>query len=212
MSKQVLVIIGSGGIGVAIGRRSGFGKAIVLADINEEALAEAAGDLNEAGYDVETRLVDVTNRASVRSLATYAASRGPVTGVVNTAGLSPNMASAAKVLEVDLYGAAVVFEEFENVIADGGAGLIISSMAGHMLPPLSHADEDALAYTPADQLLKLPMLSAESIPDSMAAYCVSKKANHLRVRGCAISWGERRARVSSISPGIIATAESPRIS
>lgn len=206
MNKDVLVIIGTGGIGNAIARRSGFGKAIILADISEKALARAAAELEEAGYEVEARTVDVSSRESVRSLAAYAASRGTVKGVVNTAGLSPNMASATKVLEVDLYGAAVVFEEFEGVIAAGGAGLIISSMAGHMLPPLDHADEDALAFTPAEQLLALPMLSEENIPDSMAAYCVAKKANHLRVRGCAMQWGTKGARVNSISPGIIATA------
>jgi len=115
------------------------------------------------------------------------------------------MASAARVLEVDLYGSAVVFEEFERVIARGGAGLIISSMAGHMMPSLPPEHNQALAFTPADDLLKLDCLSPEAIPDSMVAYIMAKRANALRVQACAVSWGDRGARVNAISPGIIAT-------
>jgi NAD(P)-dependent dehydrogenase (short-subunit alcohol dehydrogenase family) len=125
--------------------------------------------------------------------------------VVNTAGLSPNMAPPDRVLAVDLYGSAVVFEEFGRVIASGGAGLVISSMAGHMMPELPAEQNKALAFTPADELLDLPFLNSEAVPDSMGAYIIAKRANHLRVQAEAISWGERGARVNSISPGIIMT-------
>lgn len=160
MSKNIVVIIGAGGIGMAIARRQGFGRTVLLADFNEQTLRSAAQQLNEAGYKVETHPVDVASRSSVQALAVYAASLGNVMQVVNTAGLSPNMAPVRKVLEVDLYGAAVVFEEFEKVIAPGGAGIIISSMAGHMMPALTPEQDHALAYTPADELLNLPFLQA----------------------------------------------------
>jgi NAD(P)-dependent dehydrogenase (short-subunit alcohol dehydrogenase family) len=205
MKNQVVVIIGAGGIGLAIARRQGFGKTVLLADRDEKTVAAAAKALSESSYRVETHPVDVSSRASVRALADAAQSLGEVVNVVNTAGLSPNMAPVDRVLAVDLYGSAVVFEEFERVIAPGGAGLIVSSMAGHMLPALTPEQDRALAFTPADELLALPFLQPDAVPDSMVGYMMAKRANNLRVQAAAMSWGARGARVNSISPGIIAT-------
>jgi NAD(P)-dependent dehydrogenase (short-subunit alcohol dehydrogenase family) len=202
---DVIVVIGAGGIGVAIARRQGFGRTILLADFNPEILAKSAHDLTNASYVVTTRVVDVSSRASVRALVDQAAALGNVIQVVNTAGLSPNMAPVDRVLAVDLYGSAVVFEEFERVIAAGGVGLLISSMAGYMLPALTAEQDHALAFTPADELLALPFLQPDAVPNSMIGYMMAKRANHLRVQAAAVSWGERGARVNSISPGIIMT-------
>ncbi|WP_428333395.1 SDR family oxidoreductase [Novosphingobium sp.] len=203
MAKDVIVVIGAGGIGIAIARRQGLGKTVLLADVSEKNLQAAAEDMKAASYCVETQIVDVSSRASVRVLADKAASFGNVMQVINTAGLSPNMASPSKVLEVDLYGSAVVFEEFERVIAPGGAGLVISSMAGHMMRQLPEDQEHALAYLPADELLALPFL--QDIPNSLVGYMVAKRANHLRVQAAAMTWGAKGARVNAISPGIIMT-------
>lgn len=200
---KVIVVIGAGGIGVAIARRQGFGNTILLADWNEDTLATAAESMRGAGYTVETRKVDVSSRESVRGLADAAAELGSVEQVVNTAGLSPNMAEPDQVIKVDLYGSALVFEEFARVIAPGGSGLVISSMAGHMQPPLPAEDEHALGFAPADELLELPVV--KTVPSSMAAYILAKKANHLRVQAEAMRWGEKGARINSISPGIILT-------
>ena len=205
MKTEVVVVIGAGGIGMAIARRQGFGKHILLADFNETLLAAAVNWLEVASYKVSSLKVDVSSRESVRALADKAASLGSVINVVNTAGVSPNMAPPDRVLAVDLYGSAVVFEEFERVIAEGGAGLVVSSMAGYMSAALPKERDHALAFTPADELLKLPFLSAAAVPNSMVAYIISKRANHLRVQASSISWGKRGARVNSISPGIIST-------
>lgn len=205
MNREIVVIIGAGGIGIAIARRQGIGKTLLLADFNEKTLQAAAADLRGASYAVETHLVDVSSRNSVRELAQVAAAMGRVTQVVNTAGLSPNMAPVDKLLAVDLYGSAVVFEEFEQVIAPGGAGLLISSMAGHMMPALPPEQDHALAYTPADELLALPFLQPSVVPNTLVAYMLSKRANALRVQAAAMSWGKRGARVNAISPGIIVT-------
>lgn len=205
MTKEVIVVIGAGGIGVAIARRQGIGRTLLLADWSENTLEKAAAVLRDASYSVETLATDVTSRASVRALAQRAAALGPVTQIVNTAGVSPNMAPVDKLLAVDLYGSAIVFEEFCSVVAPGGAGLIISSMAGHMMRPLPEADEKQLALTPADELLALPCLQPSAIPNSMIAYMVAKRANFLRVQAEAVAWGARGARVNAISPGIIVT-------
>ena len=203
MAHDVILVIGSGGIGLAIARRQGFGKTVLLADFNESVLDAAATAMRETGYTVETQMVDVTSRASVRALADKAASLGAVMQVINTAGLSPNMAPPAKVIEVDLYGSALVFEEFGKLVAPGGAGLIISSMAGHMMRQLPEDQEHALAFAPADELLDLPFL--KDVPNSLVGYMIAKRANHLRVQAAAMTWGERGARVNSISPGIVVT-------
>ena len=205
MKQEVAVVIGAGGIGMAIARRQGFGKHILLADFNEKLLESAAKELELASYKVAALKVDVSSRASVRALAEAAAALGSVINVVNTAGVSPNMAPPDRVLAVDLYGSAVVFEEFERVIAPRGAGLIISSMAGHMSAGLPSEQKHDLAFAPTDELLAKPFLGPDAVPNSMVAYIISKRANQLRVQASAISWGKRGARVNSISPGIIAT-------
>ncbi|EUC15553.1 SDR family oxidoreductase [Paraburkholderia hospita] len=205
MNREVIVVIGAGGIGLAIARRQGFGKTVLLADFNEETLKTAAESMRNSSYAVETHTVDVSSRESVQTLATSAAALGKVVQVINTAGLSPNMAPVERVLEVDLYGSAVVFDEFEKVIAPGGAGLIISSMAGHMMPALPPEQDHALAYTPTEELLDLPFLQANVVPNTLVAYMIAKRANHLRVQASAMTWGARGARVNSLSPGIIVT-------
>ncbi|MCG7400294.1 SDR family oxidoreductase [Caballeronia zhejiangensis] len=205
MNQEVIVVIGAGGIGLAIARRQGFGKTVLLADFNEETLKTAAESMRNSSYAVETHAVDVSSRESVHALATAAAALGKVVQVINTAGLSPNMAPVERVLEVDLYGSAVVFDEFEKVIASGGAGLIISSMAGHMMPALPPEQDHALAYTRTEELLDLPFLQADAVPNTLVAYMIAKRANHLRVQASAMTWGARGARVNSLSPGIIVT-------
>ena len=205
MTKDVVVVIGAGGIGQAIARRQGAGRSVLLADLNEGTLQSTTRALEAAGYSVTARRVDVSLRESVRALAQAAAGLGRVVQVVNTAGLSPVQAPPTAILAVDLLGTALVLEEFSQVIAAGGAGVMISSMAGYMLPPLDPAQEHALAHTPSDELLQLPFLGAEAIPNSGAAYALSKHANHLRVQAASVAWGDRGARVNSISPGIILT-------
>ena len=205
MDQQVVVVIGAGGIGQAIGRRQGSGRTVLLADRNDTVLKTAQEAVEAAGHNVVTRPVDVSSRESVHALAAYATSLGEVVNVVHTAGLSPVQASPEAILAVDLYGVAMVLEEFGEVVAAGGSGLVVSSMAGHMLPALPAEQDQALAFTPAEELLTLPFLSPEAIPGSGLAYAISKRANHLRVRGAAVAWGERGARVNSISPGIILT-------
>src|SRR4051794_23349199 len=201
--NDVLVITGSGGIGQAIARRQGPGKHILFADISEENLASAATALEDLGHTVSTRRVDVASRDSVHALADAAAGLGAVVQVVHTAGVSPVQAPAATVLSVDLLGTALVLEEFGRVIAPGGAGIVISSMAGHMFPPFDPEQEHALAHTPVDELLALPFLNPEGMGG--AAYGYAKRGNYLRVQAESVAWGQRGARVNAISPGIIIT-------
>jgi NAD(P)-dependent dehydrogenase (short-subunit alcohol dehydrogenase family) len=202
---NVIVVIGAGSIGQAIARRVSAGKHIVLADLRQENADAAAKTLNDAGFNVSTTKVDVCSRASVEALVGKARSLGEIFGVIHAAGVSPSQASPETILKVDLYGTALVLEEFGKVIACGGAGVVIASQSGHRLPPLATEQNAALATTPVEELLKLPMLQPDLVKDSLHAYQLSKRGNSLRVMAEAVRWGKRGARVNTISPGIIIT-------
>jgi NAD(P)-dependent dehydrogenase (short-subunit alcohol dehydrogenase family) len=205
MRHDVLVVIGAGGMGQAIARRIGSGRTVVLADSNDAALQRAAECLTAQGYFIETRNVDVTSAESVRDLAVCAQELGCVTQVAHTAGLSPSQAPTAAILAVDLLGVALVLDEFAKVIAAGGAGIVIASMASHLFPPLPADQQRALAHVPAAELLSLPFLSADQLTDPAVAYGIAKQANRLRVATATSHWGWRGARINSISPGVIST-------
>ena len=202
---NVNVLIGAGSIGQAIARRVSAGKHVLLADLRQENADAAAKTLSEAGFNVDTATVDVSSRASVDSLVAAATALGEVSGVIHAAGVSPSQASPETILKVDLYGTALVLEEFGNVIARGGAGVVIASQSGHRLPPLSAEQNAALATTPVEELLALPMLASDQVKDSLHAYQISKRGNSLSVMAEAVRWGKRGARVNTISPGIIMT-------
>ena len=203
--KEVIVLIGAGSIGQAIARRVSIGKHLLLADLRQENLDAAAKVLSDAGYEISTCLVDVASRESVHDLVEKAVNLGSVTGLIHAAGVSPSQASPATILNVDLYGTAVVLEEFGNVIAKGGSGVVISSQSGHRLPALTSEQDKELATTPAERLLGLPMLGLHVVKDSLHAYQLAKRCNSLRVMYEAVRWGKRGARINAISPGIIFT-------
>jgi NAD(P)-dependent dehydrogenase (short-subunit alcohol dehydrogenase family) len=182
-----------------------IGKLVLLADVRPENAQAAAKTLSEAGFEVQTSQVDISSRDSVHALAELAASLGAMKGVIHAAGLSPTQAAPETILKVDLYGTALVLEEFGNVIAPGGSAVVIASQSGHRLPALSEEQNKALALTPTDDLLALPMLQPNQIKDSLHAYQMSKRGNSLRVMAEAVRWGKRGARVNTISPGIIFT-------
>ena len=203
--KSVIVVVGAGQIGQAIARRISAGKHVLLADLRKENADAAAEVLANAGYEVSTATVDASSRESVHALVKTATGLGDVTGLIHAAGVSPTQASPAMILKVDLYGTALVLEEFGNVIARGGAGVVIASQSGHRLPALTVEQSKALATTPVEELLSLSFLQPDQVKDSLHAYQLSKRGNSLRVMAEAVRWGKRGARVNTISPGIIVT-------
>ena len=201
--KDVVVVIGAGGIGQAIARRVGAGKHVVLADLKLEAAQAAAQTLENAGFETSAAQADLASRESILSLIEHAQSFGSIKNLVNAAGVSPSQALVATILKVDLYGTSVLLEEFGKVIAEGGSGIVISSQSGHRLHALSEEENKALATAPTEELLALPFIA--SITDTLKAYQYSKRCNVLRVMGEACKWAKRGATVNSISPGIIIT-------
>lgn len=205
MSKEVMILTGAGQIGMATARRLGYGMKIVVGDKNKGNADSICATMNNAGFDTMPFLMDLSSRESVRALIAEARQYGEISMLVNAAGVSPSQASIETILKVDLYGTAVLLEEVGKVIKAGGVGVTISSQSGHRMPALSPADDRLLATTPTDSLLSLDILQPQNIRDTLHAYQMAKRCNVKRVMAESVKWGERGARINSISPGIIVT-------
>lgn len=205
-NRPVIALVGAGSMGCSIVRRIAAGKTILLGDISQAALDRASSELRGSGYAVETQVVDASDKESLVAFAARAAELGPVMHYIHTAGASPSQASAAHIIKLDLVGTAYAIDAFGEVMAQGGSGLVVSSQTGHMESGLTPDEENALAMTPADELAALPCLSTDRITNPGIAYIVAKRANHVRVRAAAAgAWADRRARINTISPGVVVT-------
>lgn len=200
-----MILTGAGQIGMAIARRMGYGKKIVVGDKKPENAGAIAGIMNGAGFDAVPVETDISSRDSVLNLIAEAWKYGEITMFVNSAGVSPSQAPVEAILKVDLYGTAVLLEEIGKVIGHGGVGVTISSQSGHRMPALAPEEDEQLATTPTEKLLSLDILRPEHIRDTLHAYQMAKRCNVKRVMAEAVKWGERGARINSISPGIVVT-------
>ena len=203
--KDVMIVCGAGQISMAIARRTGFGKKIILGDKNIENANHIAKIMNDAGFDVEPVEMDLASQESILKMIDIAKGYGPITNLINGAGVSPSQASIQTILNVDLYGTAVLLEEVGKVIARGGSGVTISSQSGWRMPQLSANQNRQLAMTPVEELLDLDFLQEDQIENTLHAYQLAKRCNEKRVMYEAVRWGERGARLNDIAPGIIVT-------
>lgn len=205
MKKNVMILAGAGQIGMAIARRMGYGMKIVIGDKNIKNAETISDIMNKAGFDTIALEMDLSSRESIKGMIAEAQKYGDITMLVNAAGVSPSQAPVEAILKVDLYGTAVLLEEVGKVIADGGTGVTISSQSGHRMPALTPEQDRLLAITPTEELLSLPILQPENMENTLHAYQMAKRCNVKRVMAEAVKWGERGARINSISPGIIVT-------
>ena len=203
--SDVIVLVGAGSLGQAIARRVSAGKKLLVADLRQANAETAAKTMSDAGFDTTVATVNVSDRASVEKLVETATALGRVVGLIQAAGVSPSQAPIEAILKVDLYGTALLLEQFGKVIARGGSAVVISSQSGHRLGPLTVEHSEALATAPVEELLDLPFLQPGAVKDTLHAYQLSKRGNVLRVMAEAVRWGQRGARINSISPGIIIT-------
>ena len=205
MAKEVMLLTGAGQIGMAIARRMGYGKKILVGDKRMENAEAVCKIMNEAGFDCVAVEMDLASRKSIQNIIAEVRKYGVIKMLVNAAGVSPSQAPVEAILKVDLYGTAVLLEEVGKVIASGGVGVTISSQSGHRMPQLTADEDRQLATTPVEELLGLPLLQPGNIRDTLHAYQLAKRCNEKRVMAEAVNWGRRGARVNSISPGIIVT-------
>lgn len=200
--RSVVIVIGTGGMGLAVARRLASGRRLLLADYSEASLDAATTALRGEGHAADAHAVDVADRASVEKLAGAAGEAGHIDAVIHTAGVSPVMATARQVYQVDLLGTAHVIDAFLPVASPGTSLVCVASMAGHFasLPPDL---ERHLATAPAGQLLQHEGIDLDADPST--AYLVAKRGNQLRVQAAAHAWGAKGARLNTISPGVIST-------
>ena len=203
--KEVMIVTGAGQISMAIARRVGFGMKIVMGDKSLKNAETIARIMNDAGFDVVPVEMDLSSRESILNLIAEAQKYGPITKLVNGAGVSPSQAPIEAILKVDLYGTAVLLEEVGKVIAEGGCGVTISSQSGWRMPALTAKEDELLATTPTEELLSLDILQPENIRDTLHAYQIAKRCNEKRTMAEAVKWGARGARINDIAPGIIVT-------
>ena len=203
--KDVMIVTGAGQISMAIARRIGFGKKIVMGDKNFDNAKTIAKIMNDAGFDVEPVEMDLSSRESIKNLIAKAQEYGTIKMLVNGAGVSPSQAPIEAILKVDLYGTAVLLEEVGKVIEKGGCGVTISSQSGWRMPQLTAKEDAALATTPTEELLDLEILQPQNIKDTLHAYQLAKRCNEKRVMAQSVEWGKRGARLNDIAPGIIVT-------
>lgn len=205
MKKDVMLVTGAGQLSMAIARRMGYGKKIILGDKNLGHAKAIAKIMNQAGFDVEPMEMDLSSREDIRAMIAKAQTYGDIKALVNGAGVSPSQAPIELILKVDLYGTAILLEEVGKVIAEGGVGVTISSQSGHRMPALTPEQDRALAMTPTEELLSLDFLQPDKIRDTLHAYQLAKRCNEKRTMYEAVRWGERGARINDIAPGIIVT-------
>lgn len=203
--QDVILLTGAGQIGLAIARRMGHGKKIVVSDKNINNAQTVTKIMAEAGFDAVAVEADISSRKSILNMIAAAQKYGEIAMLINAAGVSPSQASVKTILKVDLYGTAVLLEEVGKVIKAGGTGVTISSQSGHRMAALGAETDEQLAVTPAEELLQLEVLKPANIKDTLHAYQMAKRCNVKRVMAEAIKWGVKGARINSISPGIIVT-------
>ncbi len=203
--KEVMILAGAGQIGMAIARRMGYDKKIMIGDKSKANAENITRTMNEAGFDAVSIEMDLSSRTSILDMIAEAQKYGEISMLVNAAGVSPSQAPIETILKVDLYGTAVLLEEVGKVIKEGGVGVTISSQSGHRMPALTPKEDELLATTPTEELLNLDMLQPQNIRNTLHAYQMAKRCNVKRVMAEAVKWGERGARINSISPGIIVT-------
>lgn len=203
--QDVILLTGAGQIGLAIARRMGHGKKIVVSDKNINNAQTVTKIMTEAGFDAVAVEADISSRKSILNMIAAAQKYGEIAMLINAAGVSPSQASVETILKVDLYGTAVLLEEVGKVIKAGGTGVTISSQSGHRMAALGAETDEQLAVTPAEELLQLELLKPANIKDTLHAYQMAKRCNVKRVMAEAIKWGVKGARINSISPGIIVT-------
>ena len=198
------VVVGAGGMGIAVARRMAQRFRVLLADLDGAKAEAEAARMRGEGMDATAIACDVTAPDAVATLAQEVARAGGLGALVHVAGLSPSMADYATIMRVNLGGPVRVAEVLLPHVLPGSAAVLISSMAAHLQPPTPEAQavlRDPAAPDLAERLARV--LGDEATPAS--AYTHSKFGLLLYVRRQAAAWGKRRARIVSLSPGMIAT-------
>jgi NAD(P)-dependent dehydrogenase (short-subunit alcohol dehydrogenase family) len=204
--QNVYVITGgTGGMGLAIAKRMADKGNLLLADLFTDRLAETKKQYQAQNCLIETMVCDTTNKDQVQALAAKAKNMGKLAGLIHTAGLSPSLGTAERIVQVNAVGTALVLDAFYELAEPGTVVIVIASNNGHLplVPPPDPELEVLLQNPLADNFLKAMERFVEG--DVNAAYAFSKYGNIMLVEKQANQWSLKGARIISISPGLIMT-------
>ena len=200
---DVCVITGGGsGMGLAAAKYMPKEKILVLAGRTEAKLQRAIEELKAEGHEAYAKACDTSKRESVRVLAEYAASLGEVKNVINSAGLSPNMAEAETILRVNALGTVYMNEEFSKVMKAGSVIVDVASNSAYVLPGFliskkvyALADQDERLFL--QKMLKKCRMAKEGYARNGMAYAFSKNFVVWYAKKCAFAYGKKGIRVVS---------------
>ena len=208
--KDVFVITGGGGgMGAATAKRFAGKGTLLLADINQANLDKIAAELKAQNADCETIICDVSDKASVEALAAKAKSMGRLAGLIHTAGLSPALADAQKIMLVNLVGTALLYEAFDPLFEEGSVIVTISSSAVYH-PEVINMVENMLPVV--RPLLENPL--APNFMQNIAAYASSAGGAYMLSKYGVYRysqklsyrlWREKGTRIVTLAPGNIDT-------
>jgi NAD(P)-dependent dehydrogenase (short-subunit alcohol dehydrogenase family) len=201
---NILVITGgAGGMGLACARALADRGRLLLVDLREDLMDQARKALGAQGAVVETLRCDVTSPADIAAVADRVQALGRLRCLVHTAGVSPEMAGAGTVLDVDLAGSVRITDALFPLVNPGSSAILIGSIAGYSDVPA--AVEPLLDDPLADGFLGAVEQALGQPLDSAMAYVLAKRGVTRLAERLATPWGKRGARTVAISPGLIDT-------
>lgn len=200
------VVIGAGGLGMAVARRLALGYRVLVADIDGPGAEAKAARLRDEGCDATAIACDVTAPGDVAALAGAVAARGGMQALAVVAGLSPSLGDYRTIMRVNLMGAAMVCEALLPHALPGTAAVLIASLAAHSLVPSAEAQAVLRDASAPDLAERLEGVLGERASPAMA-YVHSKFGLRMYARARAPEWGGHGCRILTLSPGLIATPQ-----
>lgn len=200
--KNLIVITGgAGGIGQACAR-SFKNQSLVITDYAQEAVDKMVATLTKEGYDASGIACDITDKKEVEKLVKYVSEKGKFKALVHTAGVSGTVKDLKKVYTIDLIATELLIEAFYEVANKDSVAVLLSSMMAHSVPANEKYD-NALANPQEAASFETVSKFVNDSSDMM--YNFAKRGVILLTHKHADKWGDKGARIVSVSPGVIET-------
>jgi NAD(P)-dependent dehydrogenase (short-subunit alcohol dehydrogenase family) len=211
MTQTVVITGGAGGMGLATAKILGTDHRVVLADLDQARIDGAVAELSALGIEASGSVCDITDARSVQRLLDSASEGGHhVRALVHTAGISPQMGTAARVARINATGTINIARAYLPRATDGDVLVNVASTAGHGLPKMlipfrafATAEKDSEAFERV--VVRRARVFGKKLHSGLA-YGISKAFVIWYTRSLAVAFGARGARIVSVSPGSFDTA------
>ncbi len=210
MAKVCVITGGGSGMGLSAAKFMDKSKIIILSGRTEAKLQKAIDELTSLGFTAYAKACDTSKRESVQALVEFAVSKGEVTNVINSAGVSPAMSKPEPIVRINALGTVYINQEFSKVMKEGSVIVDVASNSAYSLPniilpkkayKLADTDEELFVK----KILKRASIAKGDYQQAGFAYALSKNFVTWYAAKCAFEYGPKGIRVCSLSPGLIAT-------